>query len=112
IRSTDAGGLSTEKAFTITVADANDAPTDIALSDASVFENHPSGTAVGTLSTTDQDAGDSFAYTLVSGTGSADNASFQISGNTLQTAASFDFETKASYSVRVRSTDGGSLSTE
>ena len=45
--------------------------------------------------------GDTFTYSLVSGTGSTDNASFTISGNQLLTAASFDFEAKNSYSIRV-----------
>jgi VCBS repeat-containing protein len=109
VRTTDAGGLFFEESFTINLNDVNVAPTDIALSNASVAENQPSGTAVGTLSTTDADAGDTFAYTLVSGTGDSDNASFQLSGSQLQTAAIFDFETKSSYSVRVRTTDGGGL---
>src|SRR5207248_304992 len=43
---------------------------------------------------------------LVNGTGDTDNTSFTVdaSGN-LKTAASFDFETKATYSIRVRVTD-------
>jgi hypothetical protein len=52
-------------------------------------------------------------YSLVSGAGDADNASFSIdAGGNLRTAAGFDFEAKSSYSVRVRSTDAGGLSTE
>jgi hypothetical protein len=90
----------------------NHAPTDIALSSTTVSENLPAGTAVGTLSTTDPDTGNTFTYALVSGTGSTDNALFSISGSTLLTAASFDYETKNSYSVRVRSTDQGSLYVE
>jgi len=80
-------------------------PTDILISSTSVAENQPSGTAVGTLSTTDPDTGNTFTYTLVSGTGDTDNASFTISGITLQTAAAFNYETKSSYSVRIRTTD-------
>ena len=112
VRSTDSANHSTEKQFTITITNVNDAPTDIALSSASVAENQPSGTTVGTFSTTDQDAGDTFTYTLVSGTGSTDNGAFQITGNTLKTNQSFNFEAKSSYSIRVRSTDSGNQSTE
>ena len=86
---------------------ANQAPTDITLSAGSIAENQPVGTVVGTLSTTDADVGDTFTYSLVSGTGSTDNASFTISGNQLLTAASFDFEAKNSYSIRVRATGSG-----
>ncbi len=90
----------------------NRAPTDVALNASSVEENRPAGTSVGTLSTTDPDAGDSHTYTLVSGAGSGDNASFSISGRTLRTATVFDYETKNSYGIRVRTTDGGGLHTE
>jgi len=91
------------------VGNVNHAPTDIGLSNATVPENQPSGTAVGTLSTTDPDAGNTFTYTLVSGAGSTDNASFAISGSTLRTAASFNYEVKSSYSARVRTADQGGL---
>ncbi len=88
------------------------APTDIALSNNTVLENQPVNTVVGTLSTTDPDAGNTFTYTLVSGTGSVDNASFNISGESLRTSAVFDYATKSSYSIRVRTTDQGGLYTE
>ncbi len=112
VRSTDAGGLFTEEAFTINVANVNEAPTNIALNNNTVAENAPSGTTLGTFSTTDPDAGDSFTYTLIAGAGSSDNASFTINGSQLRTAAVFDFEAKSAYSIRVRSTDAGGLFTE
>ena len=109
LRTTDQGGLWFEKAFTISVTNVNETPTDITLSASSVAENQSVGTAVGTLGTVDPDAGNTFTYSLVSGTGSTDNTSFTISGSTLQTAAIFDFEAKSSYSIRVRTTDQGGL---
>jgi VCBS repeat-containing protein len=112
VRSTDSGSLFFEKVFTITVTNLNEVPTDIALSNSSVNENQPAGTAVGSFSTTDPDAGDTFTYTLVAGAGSTDNGSFQIVGNQLQTAAVFNYEVKNSYSIRVHSTDSGGLFTE
>jgi gliding motility-associated-like protein len=112
LKVTDKGGLSYEKEFVITVADVNEAPTALALSNASVLENAASGTTVGTLAGTDADAGDTHTYTLVSGTGSTDNASFTITGTTLSTAAVFNFEAKNSYAVRVRVTDAGGLTFE
>jgi len=92
-----------------TTLSANQTPTDITLSPSSIAENQPSGTAVGSFSTADPDVGNTFTYSLVGGTGSTDNASFTISSGTLQTAAIFDYETKSSYSIRVRSTDQGGL---
>jgi hypothetical protein len=108
----NAGPASVPATRDITVAAVNDAPTDIALSIATVAENQESGTEVGTLTTVDPDTGNTFTYTLVTGTGSTDNASFTITGDTLKTAAVFDYETKSSYSIRVRSTDAGGLWTE
>src|SRR6185503_7538077 len=74
--------------------------------------NQPIDTLVGTLSTADSDPTNTFTYTLVSGTGSADNSSFSILGNTLRTTASFNYEARTQYSVRIRTTDQGGLSLE
>ncbi|HTX79119.1 MAG TPA: sortase, partial [Longilinea sp.] len=112
VRSTDGGGLYFEKVFTVTVTDVNEAPTDISLSNSSVDEEQPANTVVGSLSTTDPDSGNTFTYTLVSGTGSDDNGSFNVSGNSLRTSVILDFEVKDSYTVRIRSTDQGGLYTE
>jgi hypothetical protein len=90
----------------------NETPSNISLSNSTVAENQPSGATVGTFSTADPDAGNTFTYTLVSGAGSTDNGSFSIIGNSLRTAAMFDYETKSSYTVRVRTTDQGGLSYE
>lgn len=77
----------------------------VALSPAAVAENLPAGTAVGTLAAYDP-AGGTFAYELAAGAGDTDNAAFALSGDQLKTAAAFDFEVKATYSVRVRATGG------
>jgi hypothetical protein len=88
---------------------SNNAPTDIMLSSSYVAENKPAGTEVGIFNTVDPDAGDTHTYSLVAGTGSTDNGSFTIDGNELKTNAVFDYATKSSYSIRVRTTDQGSL---
>ncbi|MBL8810286.1 MAG: cadherin domain-containing protein, partial [Planctomycetaceae bacterium] len=112
VRVTDAGGLSFDKQFTISVTDVNENPTAISLSNALVKENLPAGTTVGTLSASDPDAGETISYSLVSGTGSTDNGSFTISGSTLKTAATFNYELKNSYSIRVRATDHAGLTVD
>lgn len=109
IRVTDQGSLHFEKTFTITVSDLSDAPTDISLSASSVNENAAPNTTIGTLSTTDQDTAGDFTYTLAAGTGDTDNAAFNISSNALRITNSPDFETKSSYSVRIRTTDADGL---
>ncbi|MDD5708155.1 MAG: cadherin repeat domain-containing protein, partial [Kiritimatiellae bacterium] len=109
VRTTDQSGLWYEEAFTITINNVNETPTDMALSASSINENVSANSTVGTLSTTDPDAGNTFTYTLVAGTGGADNGAFNISGSSLRITASPNYEAKSSYSVRVRTTDQGSL---
>ena len=110
VRATNSGGASANSnTASATTSSINHTPTDIALSSSSIPENQPVGTAAGGFSTTDPDVGNTFTYTLVSGIGSTDNASFTMSGNQLLTAASFDYEAKNSYSIRVRTTDQGGL---
>ena len=101
----DSNGGSDSVAVSVTVKSVNDAPSSLSLDNNSVAENEPSGTVVGTFSASDIDSS-SFTYSLAAGTGDDDNASFSISGDELKTAASFDFETKSSHSVRVQVSDG------
>lgn len=109
VKTTDAGGLSIERALTITVVDVNVAPTGVALSSSTIPENSPAGTTIGTLSTTDANVGDSHVYSLVPGEGGTNNSSFQIVNNELRSTVPFNFESQSSYTVRVRSTDAGGL---
>jgi hypothetical protein len=109
---TTADNATFSRSFTITVNPVNDSPTDISLSSPSIAENAGANATVGFLSTTDIDVGDTFTYSLVTGSGDMDNAAFNLSGATLRANSSFDFETKSSYSIRVRSTDQGGLWTE
>ncbi|MBU6216090.1 MAG: cadherin repeat domain-containing protein, partial [Acidobacteria bacterium] len=106
MRTTDQGSLSFEETFTITVNNLNEAPTDITVTPSSIEENNTAGDTVGTLAATDPDAGDTHIFTLVAGAGATDNASFTIDGDSLKLNVSADFETKSSYSLRVRAEDG------
>ena len=63
------------------------------------------GTPVGSFSTTDPDISDLFGYSFIAGDGDADNASFNIVGAEFRTNTPLDFETRSSYSIRVRTTD-------
>jgi len=109
VKSTDAGGLSFVKQFTISVVDTNEIPTAFNSTVLEIFENELPGTLVGSFTTTDVDTLDSATYTLVSGVGDADNASFAISNNQLLSAIAFDYEQKNQYNIRVRTTDIGGL---
>ncbi|MFD2506682.1 hypothetical protein ACFSS9_19405 [Paenibacillus septentrionalis] len=85
---------------------ANSAPTAISLDDSTVNQSAGANAVVGRLTTTDADAGDTHTYTLITGEGSTDNASFAIAGDQLQAndasqlAAGTD-----TYAVRIRTTD-------
>ncbi|MDB9465793.1 calcium-binding protein, partial [Dolichospermum circinale] len=116
VQTTDQDGLSFEKALTINVNDINEAPTDLSYDNTTdttaIDEGQPSGTVVGNLISTDPETGDTFTYSLVAGDGDTDNSAFTISGNQLQINASPDFETKSSYSIRVRTSDNDGLTFE
>lgn len=105
VKSVDGAGNSVEEVFTINIADGNDAPVGVTLDVLSIDENSPMGATIGTLSAVDPDPTGQHTYTLVSGAGSNDNASFSIVANKLQVNHSYDYETKNSYLVRVRATD-------
>lgn len=85
------------------------APT-LTLTGSSVNENQPANTVVGTLGS---DATNR-TFALVSGVGSTDNGKFAISGSSLVTVNTFNYEavpTQTSFSVRVRVTNTGDSST-
>ena len=105
------GGVFTETT-TISVTNANDAPTALALSSSSIVEGSAISTTIGTFATTDEDSTDTFTYTLVSGAGSTDNAAFGIVTSTLVLSSSIDYENQAIYKIRVRTTDSGNATFE
>ena len=98
-------GLNTiTSSFTININDLNDTPpSQIGLSTTTFAEDITNGSVVATLSATDADTAslNSFSYSLVSGDGTNDasNARFSISGNTLVTNGTFDYETAASHPI-------------
>ncbi|MDB9308132.1 cadherin repeat domain-containing protein, partial [Aphanizomenon sp. CS-733/32] len=102
----------TVSTLNIQVANVNETPTNLTLSNININENVAPLTVIGNFSTTDVDAGNTFTYTLISGAGDTDNNVFTISSNQLKINASPDFETKNSYSILVKTTDQGGLSYE
>ncbi|GAB2964701.1 hypothetical protein GCM10027048_37650 [Hymenobacter coalescens] len=105
---TPGGTGSSASSFTVPVPNA--APTALTLSNSSVAENQPNNVLVGSFFATDPNPSDTtHTYTLVTGVGSGGNGNFVISGRRLLANTTFDFETQASYSIRVRTTDQGGL---
>ena len=80
------------------------APTNVSVSPTNIVENTPTGTTIG-LFTSEDRGSNTHTYSLVAGEGATDNTEFTISGNSLQSAQVFDYETKALYNIRVRTTD-------
>ncbi len=105
VRVTDSEGVSIEETFPIDVVDLEETPTDIQLSATAVDEEGFTPLQVALLTSTDDDTDETFAYTLVAGDGDTDNTIFNVEGDTLLTHTKFDFETKSSYSIRLRTTD-------
>ncbi len=102
------GGIDTQ-ALAVTVADANEAPTDLVLSASTVAENAATGTVVGMITGTDVDAGDTTSYRLTDTAGgrfAIDSATGQL---TVADGSLLNYESAASHNVTVRVTDRGGL---
>lgn len=84
-------------------------PAGISLSSTSITENNAANAVIGTLTATAPVSSGSFTFSLVPGTGSTDNTSFAISGNTLSIIPVTDFESKSLYSIRVQAVDQNGL---
>ena len=119
VTATDAGGLSTQKTFTLSVQDdpnyptpqpqppQNHAPTDIALSESQIAEGKD-GATVGKLTTTDPDTGDRHTYAV-------SDSRFEVaSDGTLKLKAGqhLDYASEKTVNLTVTATDAGGLSTQ
>lgn len=112
LRSTDLDGAFTERAFSITVGDENETPSNVLLSNDTLTENLPAGTVIGSFAVLDQDATDTHTFSLVDGTGDSGNEAVAIDGSTLRAARPYDYELGNIIEIRVRATDSGGLFTE
>ena len=113
IQVTDNGSpaLSFAKAVTVSVLNANEAPTGISIFIAAILENSAGGTVISSLSASDPDAGSLFSYALVAGSGGsdADNSLVEIVGSQLRikTGALIDYETNPFLNLNIQVTDNG-----
>jgi hypothetical protein len=106
------GTATVNQSFAINITGVNDTPAQIVISNNQIPENVPINTIVGKFTSTDRDTNDSTTYSLTVGDASTDNDKFEIIGDQLIIKNSPDFETKASYAIRVKVTDKGGLSSE
>lgn len=108
---TDNGGVNQSSPMPLAITfQTNNSPSNITLTgNLSVAENTAGTIVLGSLTTTDKDAGQMHTYTLPAGQG--DNASFTLTGGTttlnLKTATAPNFEVKKSYTCVLRTTDNG-----
>lgn len=101
LRIQDSGGLFDTVTVTINITDANDAPSVLNISGQEVTENDPFDTVVGSLTTFDEDIGDSHTYSLISNPG----GKFYIVGNELRVFANIDYEATQTITVVIRTDD-------
>ncbi|XP_065191306.1 protein dachsous-like isoform X1 [Sycon ciliatum] len=121
VKSTDSGGMSYTKKFTITIQDLNEKPTACQLSSTTVQENPMLNTVVGAIKTSDPDTAQTFRYSLLDSAGGR----FKLDGSTVKvavpssrciadggTACLYNFEsaTLNRFTITVRTTDSGSPS--
>ncbi len=109
VKVTDQGGLIYTGLVNVPVTNVNEQPIAFSLSSSSISENVATGTTIGTLSTTDPDAGNTFTYELRDVSETPDNVHFYLDGAVLKNKTIFDYETKNSYTVGIKSTDQGGL---
>lgn len=91
---------------TIAITDVNEAPTALVMSNITIAEDSAAGTGVGTFTSTDPDAAETFSYSIVNDP----DGQFYIMGNELRVNGTLDYETATSHSVTVRTTSSGGLS--
>jgi Leucine-rich repeat (LRR) protein/phosphotransferase system HPr-like phosphotransfer protein len=103
VKVSDKEGLFSTEEFTISVTDVNEKPENLQLSASEIAENATEGTEIGVLSATDIDENDVVTITLDGD--NEDNDQFEVKENKLISKASFDFETKKIYTVKIKATD-------
>ncbi|MFM9961234.1 MAG: beta strand repeat-containing protein [Planctomycetaceae bacterium] len=107
---TNDGSLNSAAAtVSLSIAAVNDAPT-LSPATFSLPENSANGTSVGTASTSDPDVGDTKSFAILSGnTGGAFAINAATGAITVANTAVLDFETTPTFTLSVRVTDGGGL---
>jgi len=98
---TDADGNTVKETFTIAVTDADEAPTNIRLSNSVVYEDAAVGAVVATLTAVDPESGGAITFALADDA----NGAFEIVGNELRVKSPLDYETTAVHAITVTATD-------
>ena len=104
----DAGGLTDTAAVTVNVTNVNEDPT-VNSASFSIDEHSADGSAVGAITGSDPDAGDSLSYSIIAGN---DQGLFSINSATgaitINNGIDLDFEVSPTHTLTIRVTDSGS----
>lgn len=104
----DRAGAAASSSFLLDIYDRNEAPKGVGLVAPNVAENAPPGSVAGTLvASGDPDDFDSWTFELRSS-----GVPFVVSGDTLLTTASLDFEAQPTLGMTIRVTDRGGKTAE
>ncbi|XP_066935500.1 protocadherin Fat 4-like isoform X3 [Clytia hemisphaerica] len=107
VNSMDTGNppMDVDKQIVIQVRDKNDPPYNLTITSSDVKENAPSGTYIGTMQTSEEDAGQVISYSLLDD----DQGNFRIDslGKVYKTKPS-DYEAKVAHLITVQAMDNGS----
>lgn len=97
--------MDVDKQIVIQVRDKNDPPYNLTMSSSDVKENAPSGSYIGTVQTSEEDAGQLISYSLLDD----DQGNFRIDslGRVYKTKPS-DYEAKVAHLITVQAMDNGS----
>ncbi len=113
VRSTDGGGLFTERAFVISITNVNEPPTSLSIDSAMINRNSTGDEVVGAFSATDPDQEDVLSFAFTSGAGDNDNSLFSIDDErNLRTAFAINASDRKIFTIRVRANDFDGLGIE
>jgi Ca2+-binding RTX toxin-like protein len=101
----DGAGGAVDATLSLPLDPVNDAPNAIALSHASVAEDSANGTVVGNLTASDGDDASGFTWALLDDAGGRFAVDATTGALTVADGGALDFETQASWTVRVQVTD-------
>ena len=119
VKVTDAGGLSDTGAVTVALTNVDEPGNERPEAQDATFtlpENSPNSTAVGTVTATDIDAGDTLTYAITGGNSNPDgdsNLAFAIDSATgiitVNDSDDLNFETTPTFNLTIKVTDAGGL---
>ena len=113
VQVSDENNASIDGNFTVLVTNQNEAPTNLTSSGVfTLAENQATGTAVGSFTATDPDAGASLSFSLVDDNMTSYSKFSLSTGGILTTAEILDFENNASHTLRVLVNDEFNASVE